>query len=276
MPTCGARQSITEEGTCQDCGEFTVVAADSRSCKRPTCAARQKILADGTCETCEAYTIVDPAGTACVAPVCAAKEIIKTDGSCEAPAPVPSPSFPGAGTFTGGGSSNEGESSTETGPVAPRSPETDRKYECKDETTLRAENSFDIAESSLARAEATYTAAKEDLKAAENTNKERQLQVDSIASELAMSRLLLETAQAQSATLAARFDAANTDVLLCSSNPDSCTVAEKGIKVRVSGKASDAMLANDADIAKHERDIETYTASFATKSAQLDAIKAST
>lgn len=48
-PKCGENEKITEDGSCERCGELTVVSSDRKTCIKPDCTDREFITKAGTC-----------------------------------------------------------------------------------------------------------------------------------------------------------------------------------------------------------------------------------
>lgn len=63
-------------------GAFDGFTLSGRECIVPTCGEREKIMPDGSCNKCEAFSVVSSDGRQCEMPDCEFNERVESDGSC--------------------------------------------------------------------------------------------------------------------------------------------------------------------------------------------------
>ena len=83
VPTCGARQKVSEDGVCLDCDPFTKASDTKKECVQPTCEARSKLTEEAECVVCDDHTILDVDLKTCIKPTnCSELQKILVDGTC--------------------------------------------------------------------------------------------------------------------------------------------------------------------------------------------------
>jgi hypothetical protein len=76
-PEYSGRQFIQLNGESSLCPDFQIVSEDLISCYEPTCGPREKVIEDGTCQPCSSYENQAKSSTkSCELPTCGPLERI--------------------------------------------------------------------------------------------------------------------------------------------------------------------------------------------------------